>query len=342
MAYEIDQFGNDQAPPGFMPPQAPMPTIQEDAAKQFARKRLLAALAGGLAKPNVGGGFLGGLTSGFSGAVGSSMAFERQRGQEARDQERAEADQQRLGLERDRLGIERAREQRLSRPEGPSVGAQPWYEALPDTDPRKELYRQDATRGPAGDSSIGFTEWLRMTPEERAKFGQFKQAGQRPPDPKKETRAELRDLNTFSDNFRQDRDVQNFTVVRDNYKRINATSKLGTGQGDLATIFSFMRVLDPESVVRETEFKNAQEAVGRLSMIYNIPSQWVKGNRLTPEGRAGFRAAAKNLYDTQRKTYQTKADLYTRQAKTYGVDPTLIVPDWKDDEQGASDPLGVR
>lgn len=141
----------------------------------------------------------------------------------------------------------------------------------------------------------------------------------------------LGDLNVLADNFRQEKDVQNYTVVRDNFKRIEDSSKLESGQGDLAVIFSFMRVLDPESVVRETEFKNAAQAVGRLQQMANIPKQWIQGDRLTPEGRAGFRRAAKEIHDTQRRTYDTKAKIYERQAKAYGVDPSLIIPDYGDD-----------
>lgn len=154
------------------------------------------------------------------------------------------------------------------------------------------------------------------------------------PQPKEVSdKPKLGDLNTIVDNFRADKDVQNFTVVRDNVRRIESNAKLGTGQGDLAVIFAYMRVLDPESVVRETEFKNAAEAMGRLQMMTNIPARWVSGNRLTPEGRKGFLQSARTLYEAQRKTYDRKAAMFQRQAKAYGVDPTMVVPDYSDEDE---------
>lgn len=46
-----------------------------------------------------------------------------------------------------------------------------------------------------------------------------------------------------------------------------------------------MKILDPNSVVRETEFANAEQAQGTLQRVFNIPSKFIKGTRLTQEGR---------------------------------------------------------
>lgn len=154
-------------------------------------------------------------------------------------------------------------------------------------------------------------------------------------EPKKD-RTEILDFNTIQDNFRQDKDVQNYTVVRDNTRRIQGALQQGTGFGDLSAIFAFMRVLDPNSVVRETEFRNAEEASGWLQRVLNLKGKVVSGNRLTPVARQKILAMTNSLSETQRQTYEKKAKLYESQAKRFKVDPKLIIPDYGDSTSGAT------
>jgi hypothetical protein len=95
VAYGIDEYGEDQAPPGYMGQAPPQVEQQQDPMRAMKRQRLLAALAAGLGNPNRGGGFLGGLTSGFSGAVGGAQQFDVVRGEQYRQQQRDEAQQRR-------------------------------------------------------------------------------------------------------------------------------------------------------------------------------------------------------------------------------------------------------
>ncbi len=153
----------------IMPPMAPppvMPSEQNNAARRLKRQRLLYALAQGLGQPpQPGGGFMGGLTQGFSGALGGSLQAQRMQHEDEKErvsQEAAAAQQQRQ-YERDitrdahdfdRLTLDRRRvdmeQRRLDQPPKPEreFSPKPWYEA-PDVDPRlRSLYRTDATRAP--------------------------------------------------------------------------------------------------------------------------------------------------------------------------------------------------
>jgi hypothetical protein len=153
----------------------------------------------------------------------------------------------------------------------------------------------------------------------------YKPAGE----PKKD-RTDILDFNTLSDNFRQDPDVKNYIVVRDNTRRIKGALQQGTGFGDLSAIFAFMRVLDPNSVVRETEFRNAEEASGWLQRVLNLSGKVVSGNRLTPVARQKILAMTNSLSETQKKTYDAKTKLYRAQAERFKVDPKLLIPDYGD------------
>lgn len=186
--------------------------------------------------------------------------------------------------------------------------------------------------------------WQR-TPEEQAKILDYEKrhkiATTPPEKPAKPDRSPILDYNTLLDNFRADKDVQNYTVVRDNVRRIEGALQQGTGFGDLSAIFAFMRVLDPTSVVRETEFKNAEEASGWLQRTLNLPGKAVSGNRLTPQARAKLGSMARSLHLTQKQTYDRKAAQYKKISKKFGVDESLIIPEYGEDapQPATGDPL---
>jgi len=146
-----------------------------------------------------------------------------------------------------------------------------------------------------------------------------------PPSPKE--KASL--ANMLADNIRQDKDVSNFMVVRDNYSRIARMAANGSGVGDMSLIFAYMKVLDPTSVVRESEYKNAADAIGKIPQLANIPANWMVGSKLTPEGRAGFVKAAKELYEQQRASYRTAIDMYKGFAAEFGIDPRLVIRNYE-------------
>jgi hypothetical protein len=135
------------------------------------------------------------------------------------------------------------------------------------------------------------------------------------------------------DDVRTDPDVKDFIGIRDGYERIKAGSELGTGQGDLAIIFGYGKMLDPESVVRETEFANAEAAMGYMQKAINIPDKFIKGDRLTAEGRQFFVTAAEKLYQTKKVNYDNAVSFYGETSMAYGIPPELIMRDFASQSQ---------
>jgi len=121
--------------------------------------------------------------------------------------------------------------------------------------------------------------------------------------------------------------AKDFETVRDAYGRIQAAAADKTGSGDLALLFSYMKVLDPNSVVRESEFDNAAAAMGYVQKALNIPSQIINGTRLTDAGRAQFLNSAQNLYSAQVAQQKQRAETYTQIAKNAGLNPANVVID---------------
>jgi hypothetical protein len=67
--------------------------------------------------------------------------------------------------------------------------------------------------------------------------------------------------------------------------------------GDLASATKFMKLLDPTSVVRESELAMAMQATGALDKLYNYANLISTGQKLTPSQREDFRSLAKALRD---------------------------------------------
>jgi hypothetical protein len=88
--------------------------------------------------------------------------------------------------------------------------------------------------------------------------------------------------------------AQPFKETRDAFKRLVASEP--SAQGDLSLIFGYMRMLDPGSVVRETEFATAENAAGVPDVIRNMFNRVQTGERLNPEQREAFIGQAGNLY----------------------------------------------
>lgn len=122
--------------------------------------------------------------------------------------------------------------------------------------------------------------------------------------------------------------IKNFSDVTEAYTRIIKSAKDPSAAGDLALIFNYMKVLDPASVVRESEFAAAAKAGGLGPRIQAAVEQIERGTRLAPEQRADFVNRATQLYqgaeEQARPIYQT----YEEIAVARGFDPKKALPEF--------------
>lgn len=115
------------------------------------------------------------------------------------------------------------------------------------------------------------------------------------------TRAELANPPGGEDNFDREKKLRDeyvkltgdYTTVRDAYRRVGAAED--SAAGDLSLIFSYMKMLDPASVVREAEFANAQNAAGVPERIRNMYNKALTGERLGENQRTEFKVQAAGL-----------------------------------------------
>lgn len=142
------------------------------------------------------------------------------------------------------------------------------------------------------------------------------------------TKTQKADVAQLTDDIRVDPDIKDFIAIRDGFERIKTGVTLDNAQGDLALLFGYMRMLDPNSVVRETEFANAEAAMGYAQKVLNLPAKFFKGDRLTSEARTDFQKAADRLYDAKLVNYEKAYSQYEDRAKRSNVDPALVLRDF--------------
>jgi hypothetical protein len=127
--------------------------------------------------------------------------------------------------------------------------------------------------------------------------------------------------------FNQDPSYKNAVTIAEQYGNVESASRIDTAAGDLKLIFSYMKMLDPGSTVREGEFANAQNAAGIPDQIRNLYNRANKGTRLNPRQRQDFLAQAKSTMDSQRKLLEGVKSRYGGVAQRRGINPEEIVYD---------------
>lgn len=133
-------------------------------------------------------------------------------------------------------------------------------------------------------------------------------------------------IDTYRKEFLTDPTVRQFKEVEAAARQIvglatRTDNDETPGPGDIGLIFSFMKALDPGSVVREGEFATAQNAGGIPETVRNYYNRVVEGGRLSPQLRREFANTAIQLYNTRRDVYDQFAETYRGRVADFGGDP---------------------
>lgn len=140
--------------------------------------------------------------------------------------------------------------------------------------------------------------------------------------------------------------VKDFSTQAGAFGRIVASAKDPTPAGDLALIFNYMKVLDPGSVVRESEFATAESAAAWLQEseqagvvvprpIASAIRKMATGERLSDEQRGDFVGRASMLYQQAEAQHEDIAQQYRVNAQSYDLDPDRSVTDHRYTQRGA-------
>jgi len=109
--------------------------------------------------------------------------------------------------------------------------------------------------------------------------------------------------------------------VQSAYKQVKDGLEAKSPAGDLAAATKFMKLLDPGSVVRESELALAMKAGGALDRLTNYASQVANGTKLTPKQRTDFQDLSTKFFNTSAQLYNEKQNEFVDIAKRYNFNP---------------------
>lgn len=112
---------------------------------------------------------------------------------------------------------------------------------------------------------------------------------------------------------------KDFNDMKSAYGQVLTALDQNTPIGDVAGATKVMKLLDPGSVVRESELGIAMAASGRMDRLQNYFTLWASGNKLTPTQRADFRQLSNELYAAAGQAYNQKRGEYIDFGESTGV-----------------------
>lgn len=93
----------------------------------------------------------------------------------------------------------------------------------------------------------------------------------------------------------------------------------------LAAGTAFMKILDPNSVVRESELGMALNASGWFDRALNVATTLQSGKVMTQTQKANLKAAANTLFDDAKAAQLEVDSAYRKRAMDYGADPDRVI-----------------
>jgi hypothetical protein len=169
--------------------------------------------------------------------------------------------------------------------------------------------------------------------------------------PKKLTRKELAESKTSTEpSFKDEKELrQEYLGLTKDYKTIQSAWRSIRSAGerketdppspasDMALIFGFMKLLDPNSTVREGEYATAQNATGIPGRVANAYNKAIDGVILNIDQRNDFLGQSKKQYEARLGEYSELKTTYTKLAKRKGFDPENVVLEFSMPEAVVSD-----
>jgi hypothetical protein len=116
-----------------------------------------------------------------------------------------------------------------------------------------------------------------------------------------------------------------FSGMQTAYSQVTSAIKANTPIGDTAAATKIMKLLDPGSVVRETELGMAMAATGKMDRLKNYMDLYISGKKLTDTQRVEFQNLADQLYNAAAQAYNDKRGEYEQIGKGFKLDTDLAL-----------------
>lgn len=118
--------------------------------------------------------------------------------------------------------------------------------------------------------------------------------------------------------------VKSAAEMNNAFRTIEAAYKRPSAANDLAMATKYMKILDPTSVVRESEFALAVNATGLMDKVYNYAHMIKTGEKLNPTQRKDFYDSAKAINDAFQGEANKVGSTYRGIGSQYGLSPDNV------------------
>lgn len=146
-----------------------------------------------------------------------------------------------------------------------------------------------------------------------------------PADPaNKEKTVGLGDINTLRDDYTKA--IQQPMAVMNAYEKMRQAAEDPSPAGDIALIYAYMKILDPTSVVRETEFATAENAGSVPDSIRNQWNRAISGQRVAIN-RGDFINQGAKLYIGAKQQYNQVRQQFGGIVQRNGINPADVLVD---------------
>lgn len=133
--------------------------------------------------------------------------------------------------------------------------------------------------------------------------------------------------NKLSDDYRAE--SKDYLTIRNAYQNVQAIPSNTTNpQDDISLIFSFMKVVDPTSVVRESEFNTAAKASSLLDQFNIKVGKVATGQILNSTVRDNIKKSVASRFNNADKNQKLVVDTYAKRAQQAKIDPADVVVDY--------------
>lgn len=122
------------------------------------------------------------------------------------------------------------------------------------------------------------------------------------------------------DSFKGEPIYKTHSEVSDAHRQIKSALAQGTPISDTAAATKIMKLLDPGSVVRESELGMAMAAAGRMDRLKYYLTNFKDGTKLTPTQRTDFSNLADELTAASAQAYNSTRQSYIDRGKGYKLD----------------------
>jgi hypothetical protein len=143
--------------------------------------------------------------------------------------------------------------------------------------------------------------------------------------------------NTLRDEFNTL--TRDFRTVQDAHSKIKSVAN--TGAGDMSLLYSYVKLLDPGSVVRESEFATAAASGSFGERIQGLAQRVISGQRLPPDLRTDFIREADGIYTSQKEGADRLEKQYRDIAKRNNLNPENVIVNYTSSSGTALPPVNT-